>query len=90
MRIYGRDRFAACVATMVIAIWISLDTSPVAAQTATAGIIGGNIQKRASGVLALMGYTLTPDVTTGSLSISNGKMKICFERQPRRGHESPE
>ena len=32
---------------------------------------GGNIQKRVNGVLALMGYMLTPDVTTGSLSISN-------------------
>ncbi len=33
--------------------------------------VGGNIQKRVNGVLALMGYMLTPDVTTGSLSISN-------------------
>jgi hypothetical protein len=57
---------------MVIVIWMALDTSPVTAQTGAAGIIGGKIQKRASGVLALMGYTLTPDVTTGSISISNG------------------
>ncbi len=34
-------------------------------------LIGGNVQKRANGVLALMGMQLTPDVTTGSLSISN-------------------
>jgi hypothetical protein len=34
-------------------------------------VIGGKIQKRANGVLALMGYILTPDVTTGSLSSSN-------------------
>jgi opacity protein-like surface antigen len=33
--------------------------------------VGGNLQKRVNGVLALMGYMLTPDVTTGSLSISN-------------------
>jgi hypothetical protein len=33
--------------------------------------VGGNVQKRVNGVLALMGYMLTPDVTTGSLSISN-------------------
>jgi hypothetical protein len=73
MRISNRDRVTAGMAIMVIVIWIPLDTSPVAAQTGAAGIIGGNIQKRASGVLALMGYTLTPDVTTGSISISNGE-----------------
>jgi hypothetical protein len=33
--------------------------------------VGGNVQKRVNGVLALMGYMLTPDITTGSLSISN-------------------
>jgi hypothetical protein len=31
----------------------------------------GDLQKRANGVLALMGYMVTPDVTTGSLGISN-------------------
>ena len=36
------------------------------------GVVGANVQKRANGVLALMGYTLTPDVTTGSLSINDG------------------
>jgi hypothetical protein len=39
---------------------------------ATYSIQGGNLQQRANGVLALMGYMLTPDVTTGSLSISDG------------------
>jgi Autotransporter beta-domain len=34
-------------------------------------VIGGDLQRRANGVLALMGYTLTNDVTTGGLSISN-------------------
>jgi len=45
--------------------------------------VGGNLQKRVNGVLALMGYMLTPDVTTGSLSISN---LIQFEgvKQPQR------
>ena len=33
--------------------------------------VGGNVQKRVNGVLALMGYMLTPDITTGSLAISN-------------------
>jgi hypothetical protein len=32
---------------------------------------GGNLQKRANAVLSLMGYMLTPDVTTGNLAISN-------------------
>jgi hypothetical protein len=30
-----------------------------------------DLQRRANGVLMIMGYSLTPDVTTGSLSISN-------------------
>jgi len=34
-------------------------------------LVGTNVQKRANGVLALMGYQLTPDVTTGSLSIND-------------------
>ena len=34
-------------------------------------MVGGDLQKRANGVLAMMGYMLTPDVTTGSLAISN-------------------
>lgn len=34
-------------------------------------LVGANVQKRASAVLALMGYSLTPDVTTGSLAISD-------------------
>lgn len=34
-------------------------------------MIGANVQKRANGVLALMGFQLTPDVTTGSLAIAN-------------------
>ncbi|HYI88018.1 MAG TPA: autotransporter domain-containing protein [Burkholderiales bacterium] len=34
-------------------------------------VVGGNVQKRANAVLAMMGYMLTPDVTTGSLAISN-------------------
>jgi hypothetical protein len=34
-------------------------------------LIGANVQKRANAVLSLMGYSLTPDVTTGSLAISD-------------------
>jgi hypothetical protein len=35
-------------------------------------LINGNIQKRINGVLSLMSYTLFPDVTTSSLSITSG------------------
>ena len=34
-------------------------------------LIEGNLQKRVNGVIALLGYMVTPDVTTGSLGISN-------------------
>jgi hypothetical protein len=45
--------------------------APALALGQTFEVIGGNVQKRVNGVLALMGFLLTPDVTTGSLSISN-------------------
>jgi hypothetical protein len=35
------------------------------------GVVGVDLQKLANGVLAVMGFTVTPDVTTGSLSIFN-------------------
>lgn len=60
-------------------LWAGLAISAVYAACAPApslaqdfSLIGANVQKRANGVLALMGYTLTPDVTTGSLSINDG------------------
>lgn len=34
-------------------------------------LVGVDVQKLANGVLAVMGFTVTPDVTTGSLSIFN-------------------
>jgi hypothetical protein len=34
-------------------------------------LIGASVQKRANAVLSLMGYSLTPDVTTGSLSLND-------------------
>ena len=36
-------------------------------------LLGEQIEKRVHGVLSLMGYSLTPDVTTGSLAISDTK-----------------
>jgi hypothetical protein len=43
----------------------------LAAPLAHGQLVGGDLQKRVNGVLALMGYMLTPDITTGSLAISN-------------------
>jgi len=42
---------------------------PAAAQTT--GVIGGRLQERANELLTVMGFGLTPDVTTGSLGISD-------------------
>ncbi len=46
---------------------------PVSAQAQTSAVIGANLQRITNGVLMLMGYSLTPDVTTGSLSFSNAE-----------------
>lgn len=64
-----RGRSAVCAAAAVLAV-LAL---PATAQQSTREftLIGANVQKRASGVLALMGYSLTPDVTTGSLAIND-------------------
>mgnify|MGYP001826273386 FL=1 len=56
--------------TYVLAIFISLGAVPGAAETS---VVGTNLQKLANGVLGLMGYSLTPDVTTGSLSFANAE-----------------
>ena len=58
------------LAVTSICAWCSLAPAPAPAQGFSP--VGANVQKRANGVLALMGYTLTPDVTTGSLSINDG------------------
>jgi hypothetical protein len=43
----------------------------LASPPALGQLVEGNLQQRVNGVLAMMGYMLTPDVTTGSLGISN-------------------
>jgi hypothetical protein len=57
----------------VIALGLVLISSPAMSQTSGGqwGLINGHLQKRVNGVLTLMGYTLFPDVTTSSLSITN-------------------
>src|SRR6266850_32943 len=53
--------------TWILAALLALAPSLAPGQA----LVDGALQKRVNGVLALMGYMLTPDVTTGSLAISN-------------------
>jgi hypothetical protein len=62
-------RSSALLTTLVFTILILLGAAPAAAQPSM--VIGANVQKIANSVLTLMGYGLTPDVTTGSLSFSS-------------------
>jgi hypothetical protein len=63
----------ALVAAFILALLISLSAGPAAAQEEETRVIGANLQKISSGVLTLMGLSLTPDVTTGALSFSNAE-----------------
>jgi hypothetical protein len=53
----------------VVSLSSFFGTATVHAQART--VNGVNLQRIADGVLSLMGYSLTPDVTTGSLAISS-------------------
>jgi len=55
--------------TAALAFGLLLVFSPARAQTP----LGTELQKRVNGALAMMQYSLTPDVTTSSLSISTGE-----------------
>jgi hypothetical protein len=59
-------RSSSAVAALALAAACAL-ASPLA----HGQLIGGDLQKRVNSVIALMGYMLTPDVTTGALAISN-------------------
>ena len=54
---------------LAIALGSLLGTASAQAQART--VNGVSLQRIADGVIALMGYSLTPDVTTGSLAISS-------------------
>lgn len=41
------------------------------AQAQTGAVVGANLKQRADAVLGLMGFMLTPDVTTGSLALAD-------------------
>ena len=57
-----------------LAIGLTFAPAPVMSQTSGDGfsLINGNLQKRVNGILSMMQYTLFPDVTTSSLSITSG------------------
>jgi hypothetical protein len=61
----------AVLTTLVVVMVVLLTAVPAAAQPSP--ITGEKLQNIANGVLMLMGYSLTPDVTTGSLSFSNAE-----------------
>ncbi len=60
-----------CVITVFGVLWLS--PAPAVGQTNGGGfsLVNGSLQKRVDGVLTLMSYTLFPDVTTSTLSITN-------------------
>ena len=57
-----------------LAIGLAFSPAPVMSQTTGGGfsLLNGSLQKRVDGILSFMQYTLFPDVTTSSLSISSG------------------
>ena len=62
------------VLAAALACGLALASAPAMSQTNGGGwsLVNGNLQKRVDGVLSLMQYTVFPDVTTSSLSISSG------------------
>lgn len=53
------------------ALFLACALAPALGLAQESAIVGVDVQKLANAVLAVMGFTVTPDVTTGSLSISN-------------------
>jgi hypothetical protein len=51
--------------------WLVFPLMALAQQGPAFDIVQGRMQQRANGILALMGYSQTPDVTSGALSIKN-------------------
>ena len=57
--------------TVALACAASIAPGAFAQTTLPFQLPGGDLQKRANGVVAIMGYTVTPDVTTGSLTFTD-------------------
>ena len=53
-----------------LALWVLLAASPAASLDTT--VIGTRLQERVNGALAMMQYSISPDVTSSSLSIQSG------------------
>jgi hypothetical protein len=64
--VWARDTLAA-----VLALGVLLAASPATALDSA--VIGANLQKHVNGALAMMQYSISPDVTSSSLSISSGE-----------------
>ena len=71
MKTYRSRHSSQLLISFVLTIILSLGIEPAAAQAQSSVITGADVQKIANAVLTLMGYSLTPDVTTGSLSIAD-------------------
>ena len=71
MKTYRSRHSSQLLISFVLTIILSLAIEPAAAQAQSSVITGADVQKIANAVLTLMGYSLTPDVTTGSLSIAD-------------------
>jgi len=67
----GASAYRRSSAVAALALGAACALAPAPALGQAFQLTGADVQKRANGVLALMGYMLTPDVTTGSLAISN-------------------
>jgi hypothetical protein len=67
----ARIRYALAAA---LACGLALAPAPAMSQTNGGGwgLINANLQERVDGILALMSYTVFPDVTTSTLSITQG------------------
>ncbi len=55
-----------------VALALLIMGPPAFAQDGRFHVAAGKIQQRTNGVSALMGYSQTPDVTSGALSMKNG------------------
>jgi hypothetical protein len=64
-------RHTADVVTRVLCLALVLLGADAQAQITGRAIQGANVQKLANGIVGVMSYTVAPDVTTSSLSVSN-------------------
>lgn len=64
-------RISSVLSPLIVTTLIWMCAFPGGVQAQPSSVVGTNLQKISNGVLTLMGYSLVPDVTTGSLSFSN-------------------